>query len=58
MSRATGDDALCMEKAGVKERGEETDGSGRDMADLLVAGVVDTDGIGVVLGSVSVGRAT
>lgn len=47
-----------MEKAGVKERGEETDDSGRDMADLLVADVVDADGVGVMLGSVSGGRTT
>lgn len=49
----TGDDALGMKGSGVEKGSKEAGNSGRDVADLRVADIVDTDGVRVVLDGVS-----
>lgn len=47
-----------MEGAGVEQRSEEAGDGGRNVSNLLVADIVDADGIRVVLDDVSGREAT
>lgn len=53
----TSDDALGMKGAGVEKGSEEAGNSGRDVANLRVADIVDADGVRVVLDGVSGSQA-
>lgn len=57
LGRDTGDYALGMEGARVEEGGEEAGDGGGDVANLLVADVIDADCVGVELGGVSCGAS-